>query len=43
LLAAIRERLPFAEVPIKLYLRRRQVGDYRDETGKGEGGKQKHA
>jgi GTPase len=31
LLGALREQLPFAEVPIKLYLRRRQSGDRRAE------------
>jgi GTP-binding protein len=31
LLGALREHLPFAEVPIKLYLRRRQAGDRRAE------------
>ncbi len=32
LLGVFREHLPFAEVPIKLYLRRRQQGDERDEV-----------
>jgi GTP-binding protein len=31
LLGALREHLPFAEVPIKLYLRKRQAGDRRAE------------
>ena len=31
LLGALREHLPFAEVPIKLYLRKRQPGDKRAE------------
>jgi GTP-binding protein len=31
LLGALREHLPFAEVPIKLYLRKRQPGDQRAE------------
>jgi GTPase len=31
LLGALREHLPFAEVPIKLYLRKRQPGDQREE------------
>jgi GTP-binding protein len=31
LLGALREQLPFAEVPIKLYLRKRQAGDKRAE------------
>ena len=31
LLGALREHLPFAEVPIKLYLRKRQQGDKRAE------------
>jgi len=31
LLGVFREKLPFAEVPIKLYLRKRQRGDTRDE------------
>ncbi|HTM55489.1 MAG TPA: ribosome biogenesis GTPase Der [Pirellulales bacterium] len=31
LLGALREHLPFAEVPIKLYLRKRQAGDTRAE------------
>ena len=31
LLGVFREHLPFAEVPIKLYLRKRQAGDQRDE------------
>ncbi|HEX3725117.1 MAG TPA: ribosome biogenesis GTPase Der [Pirellulales bacterium] len=31
LLGALREHLPFAEVPIKLYLRKRQAGDQRAE------------
>jgi GTPase len=31
LLGALREHLPFAEVPIKLYLRRRPAGDKRAE------------
>jgi GTP-binding protein len=31
LLGALREHLPFAEVPIKLYLRKRQSGDTRAE------------
>ncbi len=31
LLGAMREHLPFAEVPIKLYLRKRQAGDRRAE------------
>ena len=32
LLGVFREQLPYAEVPIKLYLRRRQPGDRRDEV-----------
>ena len=32
LLGVFRERLPFSEVPIKLYLRRREAGDKRDEV-----------
>jgi len=32
LLSVFRENLPFAEVPIKLYLRRRESGDKRDEV-----------
>ena len=31
LLGALREQMPFSEVPIKLYLRRRSRGDQRDE------------
>ena len=31
LLGALRDRLPYSEVPIKLYLRNRQTGDRRDE------------
>ncbi len=31
LLGVLRERLPYSEVPIKLYLRNRQSGDSRDE------------
>lgn len=31
LLVVLREHLPFAEVPIKLYLRKRQSGDTRAE------------
>jgi GTP-binding protein len=31
LLGVLRERLPFSEIPIKLYLRRREAGDRRDE------------
>jgi GTP-binding protein len=31
LLGALRDQLPFAEVPIKLYLRKRQSGDGRAE------------
>jgi GTP-binding protein len=31
LLGSLREHLPFAEVPIKLYLRKRQSGDKREE------------
>jgi GTP-binding protein len=31
LLGVFRERLPYSEVPIKLYLRNRQTGDTRDE------------
>ena len=31
LLGALREQLPFAEVPIKLYLRKRQAGDKRQD------------
>ena len=31
LLGVLREHLPFAEVPIKLYLRKRQAGDRRAE------------
>lgn len=31
LLGVLREQLPFSEVPIKLYLRRREAGDRRDE------------
>jgi GTP-binding protein len=43
LLGAMREHLPFAEVPIKLYLRKREAGDRRAEidadepAGPGEG------
>lgn len=33
LLGFLRENLPFSEVPIKLYLRRRTQGDTRDEIG----------
>jgi GTP-binding protein len=33
LLSAVRERMHFEEVPIKLYLRRRQASDSRDEVG----------
>jgi GTPase len=33
LLKVFREQLKFAEVPIKLYLRKRQHGDERDELG----------
>ena len=32
LLGVLRERLPFSEVPIKLYLRRREAGDSRDDV-----------
>jgi GTP-binding protein len=32
LLGVLRDRLPFAEVPIKLYLRRRAAGDGRDDV-----------
>lgn len=32
LLGVFRERLPFSEVPIKLYLRRREASDKRDEV-----------
>jgi GTP-binding protein len=31
LLGVLREHLPFAEVPVKLYLRKRQAGDQRAE------------
>ncbi len=37
LLGALREHLPFAEVPIKLYLRKRQPGDRRSEIDVDEG------
>jgi GTP-binding protein len=37
LLGALREHLPFAEVPIKLYLRKRQQGDKRAEIDSDEG------
>ena len=33
LLGAMRDQLQFEEVPIKLYLRRRQSSDHRDEIG----------
>jgi GTPase len=33
LLGVFRERLEFGEVPIKLYLRRREGSDERDEVG----------
>jgi GTPase len=32
LLSMLREKLPFSEVPIKLYLRKRQQGDQRDDV-----------
>ncbi len=34
LLSVFRDQLPFGEVPIKLYLRRRESSDTRDEIGK---------
>src|SRR5690606_24978567 len=33
LLSAVREQMNFEEVPIKLYLRRRQANDLRDDVG----------
>ncbi len=36
LLSAVREHMHFEEVPIKLYLRRRQASDTRDDTGADE-------
>ena len=33
LLGVFRDNLPFSEVPIKLYLRKRGAGDDRDEVG----------
>ncbi len=35
-LSAVREHMHFEEVPIKLYLRRRQASDTRDDTGADE-------
>ena len=37
LLGAVRDQMNFEEVPIKLYLRRRQPSDSRDEVGRGAG------
>ncbi len=33
LLSSVREQMNFEEVPIKLYLRRRQASDSRDDVG----------
>ena len=41
LLGVFRERLPFHEVPIKLYLRRRHPSDERDELQSDSPGKEK--
>ncbi|MCE9546508.1 MAG: ribosome biogenesis GTPase Der [Planctomycetia bacterium] len=41
LLGVFRENLPFGEVPIKLYLRKREQSDPRDHAGAGDGDHEK--